>query len=341
MFAEVVDMSAESGVHRPRFLPWIALGTVYLVWGSTYLGIRAAVETIPPMLMAGVRYLIAGLLLYALVARRLGRSGERVTRAHILPAFVVGGLLLVGGNGLLSVGEQHLDSGVAALVVATVPVWMVVIDALTGRLRIRGPLVLGLLFGTAGVALLVGGPGSGRLDLAAVILVLVASIFWAVGSIYSHTAALPAHPVLATAVEMLAGGFLLVLAGIARGELGDLDLGAISGRSIIGLLWLIGPGAMLALSAYTYALRTLPTDTVATYAYVNPVVAVALGAALGQEPVTANLILGGAAIVISVVAILRGRSRSAAPPDPATAAAELPAVSVAGGDPPPAPPASH
>lgn len=228
------------------------------------------------------------------------------TRRNLLAAAVVGALLLLGGNGLVSVGEQHIDSGFAALLVATVPVWMVLVDAGLNRTRVSAALAAGLLLGTAGVAVLVGGPG-GRVDVAAAALVLVASVSWALGSVWSRTAPMPAHPMVATAYEMLAGGVLLVVVGAGRGEFGDLHLAGVSGRSLLGLGWLIGPGSLLAFTAYVYALRTLPTDVVATYAFVNPVVAVALGAVLLGESLSLGLLVGGGIVVAAVAVILRAR----------------------------------
>jgi drug/metabolite transporter (DMT)-like permease len=300
-------MTVEAGLTKQRWLPWLALITVWIVWGSTYLGIRAAVDTIPPMLMAGVRFLVAGGLMLAIVGPRHARGAQRPTLPQLRSVVIIGALLLVGGNGLLSVGETRLDSGLAALIVATVPVWMVVINALVTRTRITVGVVVALVLGVVGVGVLMGGPG-GEVHVGAALVVLVSSAFWASGSVYARRAPLPAHPLVSTALEMIAGGVLLIVIGSAAGELGRLDLAAVSTSSLLGLLWLVFAGSMVAFSAYVYANVNLPNDLVATYAYVNPVVAVVLGALFGGESVGLNLLLGGAIIVSSVVVIVSGHA---------------------------------
>lgn len=294
---------------KKLLLPWLALITVWIFWGSTYLGIRAAVDTIPPLLMAGFRFLLAGAVMFAIVGPRHARAADRPTWRHLRSALIIGALLLAGGNGLVSVGETTLASGMAALIVATVPVWMVLIAAVTTRTRITTATALALVLGTVGVGVLMGGPG-GHVDIGAALVVLIASVFWAAGSVYARHAPLPSNPLVVTSLEMLAGGVLLIIAGIATGELSRLDLKAISVGSLVGFLWLVVAGSMLAFNAYIYANTNLPSDTVATYAYVNPVVAVVLGALLGQEPVRLNLLIGGGIIVSAVVIIVGGRARA-------------------------------
>jgi drug/metabolite transporter (DMT)-like permease len=295
-------------------LPWLALLTVWVVWGSTYLAIRAAVETIPPLIMAGFRYLVAGALLFAIAGPGHARGEQRPAWAHLRSALVIGALLLVGGNGLLSVGERHLTSGLAALIVATVPVWMVAINAAVTRARVTRAMLLALGLGTAGVAVLIGGPGGASAATGSAVVVLVASVLWAAGSVYARMAPLPRDPLVTTSLEMIAGGLLLLIAGWASGELSGFDLRAVSAGSLIGLIWLIVPGSMVAFTAYVYANASLPNDTVATYAYVNPVVAVTLGVLAGDQPVSTNLLLGGAIIVSSVLITVSGRRRSAPVP---------------------------
>ncbi|WP_406288620.1 EamA family transporter [Embleya sp. NBC_00896] len=312
---------------RNRWLPWIALGIVWIVWGSTYLGIRYTVETIPPMLAAGVRFLVAGLLMFAFVAPRHARGADRPTWPHLRSAAIIGCLLLVGGNGLVSVAEQHLDSGLAALIVATVPVWMVLINAIVTRTRISASVVFALLLGTIGIAVLVGGPG-GDVHVGSVVLILIASVLWAAGSVYARGAPLPRHPLLTTSIEMIAAGVVLLVIATVRGEPGRVVVADISTASWLGLTWLILAGSMVAFSAYVYANATLPNDTVATYAYVNPVIAVLLGALIGRESIGPNVYLGGAVIVVSVVLIVGGRFRkrpaapAPVPPDPKSAPGE-------------------
>ncbi|WP_394834606.1 EamA family transporter [Pendulispora rubella] len=296
------------GVSRKPILPWVALITVWFLWGSTYLGIRAAVETIPPFTMAGARYGFAGAAMFAALGPKHARGENRLTWPQVRSSILIGALLLMGGNGLLSLSEKKLHSGLAALIVATVPAWMVIIHAALTKTRIPGPLLLALVLGTAGVAVLVGGPGS-AIDMGAAAIVLIASVFWAAGSVLSRTVTLPKHPLVATSLQMLSGGVLLLILGTVRGELATFHIADVSTRSALAMVWLTLLGSMVAFSAYVYAIRTLPNDVVATYAYVNPIVAVALGAVLDGEPVTRNLLLGGAIIVGSVVLIVTDRAK--------------------------------
>ncbi len=289
-----------------RALPWIALVTVWILWGSTYIGIRVAVETIPPFLMAGIRYIVAGLLLSgALLAWKRSLLAQ-ITAAQWKSLAIMGFLLLVCGNGALCFAEQRLASGVAALVVATVPIWMLAIDAVLER-RMPAPLATaGLVLGTLGIALLVG-LHSASIPLAPTLIVLAGSFAWAAGSIYARRDTAGHGNPLFPALEMLLGGIMLTVVGLATGEGAHLHLAAISRESILGWLWLVGPGAIVGYTAYGYVVRTLPTHVTATYAYVNPVVAVLLGTMILSEPITANIIAGGGAVILSVVAILFSR----------------------------------
>jgi drug/metabolite transporter (DMT)-like permease len=289
-------------------LPWIALVVVYLVWGSTYLGIRVAVATIPPYLMTGVRYLVAGSLLFGwqrLVSTEpLALPNPRA----FLQIVVTAVLLLVLGNGLLCVAETRVESGTSALLVATTPIWMLLIDALRTRALPSIAAMSGVALGSAGIALLAGrGAGHSTPVLAGAIL--LASVAWGAGSIYVRGKHL--GPMTAS-LEMIAGGALCIVVGLLGGEWAQLHVRAIAPASIWGMLWLITAGAMLGYSAFAYVARTLPTATVATYAYVNPVVAVMLGALLLREPITWNVAAGGAAVVASVVLILLGNRQASA-----------------------------
>ncbi len=306
------------------WLPWAALVVVYVVWGSTYLAIRVGVETIPPLLLAGVRYLLAGAVLYP-VAVRLGgaavRESDRPGRRQWGGAAVVGTLLLSLGNGGVTYAEQTVPSGLAALLVATVPLWMVAFDRLLNGTPVSTRAAVALVLGLAGVAIL-SQPGSPGSDSVGIAVVLGAAASWGLGSVLAGRLALPSRPLLGTAREMLVGGVVLLTAAVARGELADLALDEVSGRSVIALLYLVGPGSLLALSAYVLALQRLPTSTVATYAYVNPVVAVLLGALIAGEDVGATTLLGGAVIVLAVAVVVseEGRRRkSAGLPKPADA----------------------
>lgn len=283
----------------------VALLAVYLIWGSTYLAIRFAVETIPPFLMAGTRFLIPGLILF--IWRRL--SGDpSPTRRQWFSAAVIGLLLLLGGNGLVSWAEQRVDSGIAALLVGTTPIWLVLIDTLFASKR--WPLwtaILGLLTGFGGIVVLVGPgslfAGSGGYDLLGIGAVLLAAFFWSLGSIYSRKADIPKSPLLGTGMEMLAGSAGLFFVSLLAGEWRTFDPAAVSLRSGLGLVYLIVAGSLGGFVAYTWLLRNAPVSLVATYAYVNPLVAILLGNWLAQEPLTAQVLLAAAIIIGSVVLI--------------------------------------
>jgi drug/metabolite transporter (DMT)-like permease len=288
-----------------RSLPWIALVVVYIVWGSTYLGIRVAVTTIPPYLMTGVRYLTAGGLLFAwqwfASRERPSLPNRRSLGQIVITAF----LLLVVGNGLLCVAETRVEAGTSALLLATTPIWMLLIDALRTRSAPSFPAVGGLVLGSAGIATLVG-RGAGHADPLFAGIIMLGSISWAAGTIYAQG---KDHGPMTASLEMTAGGILCIVVGLLAGEASHLTIAAISAESIWAMLWLITAGAMLGYSAYAYALRMLPTATVATVSYVNPIVAVILGALILGEPVTWNVLAGGAAVIAAVVLILLGSRR--------------------------------
>ena len=286
-----------------------AFAAVYIIWGSTYLAIRFAIETLPPLLMAGVRFLIAGGALYLWVRwRGTGRPEPR----HWLGATVVGGLLLLGGNGGVVWAEQTVPSGLAALMVATVPLWMVLIDWWRpGGTQPARIVLLGLVFGLVGMVLLVDleETRSGAVHGVGALVLILASLSWATGSLYSRRANLPRSPFLATAMEMVMGGVLLTAAGLARGELGSFDPARVSGRSVAAVVYLIIFGSIIAFTAYIWLLRVVPPAKAGTYAYVNPVVAVALGWALAGEAVTWRTVIAAAIIILAVVLITSHRSR--------------------------------
>ena len=302
--------------HRLKLV--LAFAAVYLIWGSTYLAIRLAIETLPPFLMAGVRFLIAGVLLYAWAR---WRGAPRPARTHWLAAATVGGLMLLGGNGGVVWAEQRVPSGLTAVLIATVPLWIALLEWVQGGVRPGGRVAGGLMMGLAGIALLVGPgelAGAEGIDLVGAAVLLVASLSWAIGSLYSRRARLPSSPLLATAMEMLAGGLLLLLAALVTGQVSDLNPSQISLQSVLALVYLIVFGSLVAFTAYVWLLRvTLPSHA-ATYAYVNPVVAVFLGWAVGGEPLTARTLLAAAIIVGAVVIITasrpaRGREIAAVP----------------------------
>lgn len=280
-----------------------------MVWGSTYLAIRVGVETIPPLLLAGVRYLAAGAVLYPIAVRLGGpalRAADRPGRRQWAAAAVVGTLLLTIGNGGVSYAEQTVPSGLAALLVATVPLWMVAADRVINGKPVGRAAACALVVGLIGVAIL-SQPGGHAGDLAGIVVLLVASASWGLGSVLAGRLALPARPLLGAAMQMLAGGAILLAASAVRGELTGLDVTQVSRGSALALLYLIGPGSLLALSAYVLALQRLPTSTVSTYAYVNPVVAVLLGALLLGEVITGRILVGAAVIVLAVALTLSAR----------------------------------
>jgi drug/metabolite transporter (DMT)-like permease len=306
-----------------------ALLIVYVVWGSTYLGIAVMIQTMPPLLAAGVRYGTAGLImLVALVAHARWRSSnepaERPTRAHVRSAFIIGSLLLLGGNGGVVLAELRIPSGIAAVLVATVPIWLAVFDAIVTRRR-PSPLVIGgLVAGIAGVAvLLVPVEGLDDLDPIGILLVLGAAISWAIGSLYARHAPLPRSGLLGTGLEMLAGGLVLVAAGTLLGEIGRTDVSQFSLNSILAIAYLVIFGSIVAFTAYTWLLANVPVSTVGTYAYVNPIVAVALGALFLGEPITPRTLVAAAIIIGAVVAMVSGRPRTTEEPGPAPEVATL------------------
>ena len=297
-----------------------ALAAVYSIWGGTYLAIRFAIETMPPFLMAGSRFVIAGAILYAWM--RLS-GAPAPTRIQWRSTAIIGALLL-GGNGVLAWAEQLVPSGLAALMIATVPVWMVLLDWLRGgAARPNLGVTIGLVLGLAGIALLAGPTniaGGNHLNSFGVLLLLFAAISWATGSLYARRALIPAPPLLATAMEMLVGGGLLLVAGSITGEWGQLRFDQVSLRSLLSFGYLVVFGSLIGFSAYTWLLRATSTAIASTYAYVNPVVAVFLGWSLAGEPLTVQTMLAAAIIVTAVVIITTNQSRKSAP-KPANAVA--------------------
>ena len=291
---------------------WSAMSSVYLIWGSTYLAIRFAIETIPPFLMAGTRFLIAGGILY-LIRRILGDAPP--SRNEWSSAAVIGFFLLVGGNGGVVWAEQYVVSGMTAILVGTAPLWMVLIDLLhPSGTRPNLLAILGLILGFMGISLLIGQgqiPGQGAtIDLVGSVVLIFASLSWAIGSLYSRRASLPSSPLLWTAMEMLAGGTGLFLLGILTGEVPEVRLSTLSFRSLAGLIYLILFGSWIGLTSYTWLLRNAPTPLVSTYAYVNPVVAVLLGYFLASESITLFTLIAAAMVVGSVALTTRSHQRS-------------------------------
>ena len=290
-----------------------AFALVYVIWGSTYLAIRYAIETVPPFVAAGGRFLIAGTILFAWA---WFREGVRPTRAQWIGTTIVGALLLVGGNGAVSWSEQFVPSGLAALIVAITPFWMVMFEWMRrGGDRPSRRTMLGLALGFVGLVILVGPAGLGggeRIHLGGVLALLVGSITWAAGSISARSLTLPRSATLSTGMQMLAGGALLVVVGAIAGELPEVDPSAISTRSILALVYLILFGAVIGFTAYTWLLTHTTPARLSTYAYVNPVVALILGWALAGEPLSGRTLVAGAVILVAVAVITLDQARKGA-----------------------------
>jgi drug/metabolite transporter (DMT)-like permease len=306
-------MTPSSSVSRTRLLA--AFAAVYLIWGSTYLAIRFAIETIPPFMMVAVRYLVAGVLVYA-YAR--ARGAPRPTVGHWKAAAVVGVLLLLGGNGGVVWAEQVVPSGTTALIVATEPLWIAMLLWLGTRERPSPSVAFGLLLGFGGVLFLVGPEnlaGGERVHPIGALVIVLAALSWALGSLYSRGAPLPASQTLSTGMSMLAGGVALTVMSLATGEAARLDLAGISTRSTLALVYLIVFGSLVGFSAYLWLMKATTPSRASTYAYVNPVVAVFLGWLLAGEPLTPRTLIA-AAVIVGAVAIIvaRQEKRRQAPP---------------------------
>jgi drug/metabolite transporter (DMT)-like permease len=288
----------------------LAFAAVYVVWGSTYLAIRFGVQTIPPFMMAGMRFLVAGLPLYAYARiRGAARPSVREWRS----AAVVGLLLLFVANGGVTWAEQRVPSGIAALLAATVPLWIAVMDwGIHGGARPRPGVIIGLVVGLAGVVILIGPDqilGENRLDLAGIGVLMIASLSWATGSLYSRRAVLPSSPLLATSMEMLSGAAALFLVAGFSGEFQRFDPSGVSTRSWLAVGYLSLFGSIIGFSAYVWLLRVAHASRVATYAYVNPVIAIFLGWSIAGEAFTFQMLIAAAVIIFAVVLIITSQSK--------------------------------
>jgi len=295
---------------------WVALWIVYIVWGSTYLAIRVGVRPghgigLPPLLLAGARFTLAGLLMLAFTVRRPAPDGrpDPLGPRQWGAAAVIGLALLLGGNGLVSIAEKRIASGVAAVVVATVPIWAAILGAIWGHERVSVRNAVGLALGFGGVAALVLGSGGGKVDTVGVLTVVAAALSWAAGSVWSRTAPTVRRPLVMTGMEMLCGGIGCFVVGLAIGEGSDLHLNAVPTRSWLALSYLVIFGSMVAYTAYVWLLKNARLSLVTTYAYVNPLVAVALGAIFVNEPLTIRTLVASVAIVAGVALIITRSSR--------------------------------
>jgi len=301
---------------RQRLRVAAAFLAVYLIWGSTYLAIRFAIETMPPFLMAGFRYLLAGAAVYAWA---LVRERERPSAAQWRAAFILGGLFFLGGNGAVVWAERRVSSGLAALLIASTPLWVVLLEWLRpGGRRPSGRVAAGLALGIVGIVLLVQPgklAGAAGPDPAGAAVLIAGALSWATGSVYSHRAELelPRSLVFTTAMEMIAGSVLLVAAGLIAGELGDAHLEAISLHSLGAFAYLVVFGSVVAFNCFVWLLQVSTPSLVSTYAYVNPVVAVILGWLLAGESLTAMTVAGAAVIVASVASVTAGQAPTREP----------------------------
>ncbi len=289
-------MSAQTTDSRPSFI-WVALPIVYVIWGSTYLGIHFVVQTMPPLVSAGARFLVAAVVLGAVLVIRDGPGVLRVPWRRAVTAMVAGVLLLTTGNGMVGVAEQHMSSGLAALLVASVPLWLVVYRWGFGD---RPPLttLAGVLVGFGGLALLTLTRGGGSGSALGVTVILIAAASWSTGSFLSSRMPMPKNPFAASVYEMAAGGLVLLVLGFGRGE--HVYFGEISTTSWLALAYLIVFGSLVAFTSYVWLLGNAPISLVGTYAYVNPAVAVLLGVAFAGEHATWMIVLGGLIIIVGV-----------------------------------------
>jgi drug/metabolite transporter (DMT)-like permease len=309
---------------RMTTLVFLAFAAVYIVWGSTYLAIRVGIESFPPLILAGLRHFSTGIILYPFF--RL-KAGARPTAAHWRTAVVTGFLLLFIGNGGVSWAEQTVPSGIAALLVATVSLWLVIVDWLRpGGRRPAFRVVVGVLMGFAGLALLVGPAhlgGAERVDPRGAGILVFASLAWACGSLYSKHGGLPSSPMLSVAMQSLAGGVILLVAGWFTGEFHALHIAAISARSWLAFGYLIVFGSGIGFSAYLYILQKSTAARVGTYAFVNPVVALFLGWLIADETISLRTVLAAGVILTAVILVITApHSASARVKDPLPAPGE-------------------
>lgn len=291
---------------------WLALIALYIVWGSTYLGIKVAIETIPPFLHAAIRFLVSGMIL---VLWQRAAGNPLPTRAQWKSTAMIGTLLLLGGNGLVAWAEQFIPSGIAALIIASVPMFLVIVEALRPNGgKPTAQAVIGLLIGFVGIVILVGpgdlSKGGASFNPFGIAALLAACISWAIGSTYSKGVDLPKSSLMATGAEMLTGSIGLLVVSFLAGELNRWNPAGVSARSLIGLLYLISVGSIIGFGSYIWLLQNAPISLVATYAYVNPIIAALLGAWLGSEPLEPRIGLAAAIIIGSVIFInAKGKSQ--------------------------------
>jgi drug/metabolite transporter (DMT)-like permease len=288
---------------------WAGLGVIYVVWGSTYLAIRVMVETVPPLLGAGVRFVVAGLIMLGVLALRRGWTAVRPSRNELLGCLAIG-IMLPGANAVVTVAEVDVPSGLAALLVALVPLIVIVLRRANGE-RVAAASVGGVALGFAGVAvLLLPGEKPDGATLVGMLAVIAAAALWATGSFASPRIAHPRDPLVNTGWQMLLGGVVISVAGLVAGEAGDFRLSTFSAESVAALAYLVLIGSIVAFSAYAWLLQNVPVSKVSTYAYVNPAIAIFLGWLVLGETVTPVTLIGAAVIVAAVAVVVRAEARS-------------------------------
>jgi drug/metabolite transporter (DMT)-like permease len=302
-----------ASVQAPEWQIWLALGIVYIVWGSTYLAIAVMVQTMPPLLSGGTRHVVAGIIIFAILAVRSGPRALRLTRAEWVAGILIGLALLLGGNGLVVLGERDVPSGLTALIIAVVPLIVVVLRRIFGE-RVPLGTLIGVVAGMAGVAVLIIPEGiNGTVSVIGMLMIIGASISWSIGTYFSKRLTLPKDPLASTGTQMLGGGVALLIVGALTGESALVQPQNFSTESLLSLAYLIVFGSVLAYTAYTWLLIHASVSRVSTYAYVNPVVAVFLGWLLLNEKVDATMIIGAAIIVVAVWIVIRAEARRSKP----------------------------
>ena len=303
--------SARPNRLAPEWKIWSALLIVYVVWGSTYLAIRVVDETMPPLLAAGARHVSAGVIIFVLLLITKGPGALRLSRAEWFGAGFVGLALLLGGNGLVMLGERDVPSGLAALIIAVVPLFVVLMRRVFGE-RVASGTYVGVLGGFVGMAVLIVPHGlSGETNVVAMLMLVGASLSWAIGSYFSTRLTLPRDPLASTGAQMLVGGTSLAIVGTLAGEWGLVHVDRFSTDSVVALVYLIIFGSVVAYTAYTWVLQHATVSRVSTYAYVNPVVAIVLGALILNESVDVWILIGAAIIVVAVALVIRAEAKRA------------------------------
>jgi drug/metabolite transporter (DMT)-like permease len=301
----MAEASADAGARPSSALIWTAMWAVYIIWGTTYLAIRVSNETLPPAIAGGLRFVIAGAVLYAIAVRRGDVTGDRPGPAQWRAAAIVGVGLVAGGNGLVVLAERTVPSGLMSLVIALVPLWMALVDRVFLRHRVGVPTSVGLVLGFGGAAVLIGtSAADATAPLSGLLVGVVATLSWTAASLYSREASLPSRPLVGAGMEMMIGGLVLALVGVVRGEIALIRLDAFSTSSLLALLYLITVGSWGGYTSYVWLLRNARTSLVSTYAYVNPVVAVFLGWLILNETITLRTFVAGAIVVIAVAIII-------------------------------------